>query len=386
MILTVVMVFAAGWGCTFHSTWQRQKEDMEGLAATRLSAPPVEGYHDYPGAVHVHSDLSRDSRGSIDEIAEAARKVGTAFVIMTDHHNPRIYSQGFEGWMDGVLILRGSEIIRGCYARTADTCNSLLVLGLEDYFDPDGLSMHEVVDEVRRRGGLAFAAHPKGFTAWDSPGVAGLEIYDILDDAIEERWRFPRYFFDVLYSFRTYPEQVFLSILDRPDKNLERWDTLNAQRRWVALAGNDAHQNIRILGRLIDPYELSFNFVRTHILAQNLTETEVLAALARGHAYVAFDILSDATGFGFWAEGDKILGLQGDEVLFRPDLRLVIQTPVVGLIELVRNGTVIRRATALRLIAPLEEPGVYRVQVALKIDGRWRPWIFSNPIYVREIK
>ena len=371
-------------GCSSHSHWQRQKDQINGLQQTRRVIPPVGGYRDFPGVVHVHSLLSHDSRGTMDEIVEGAKRAGLAFVIMTDHHSPKVYERGFEGWFDGVLILRGSEIIKGCYGRTGDTCNSLLVLGLKEYIDHKPLTMSQIIEAVKQRGGLAFVAHPKGFKDWDSPDVDGMEIYDVLDDAVDHRGRFPRYFFDIWYSFDAYPEEVFLSILDRPEENLKRWDGLTQRRRWVGLAGNDAHQNIRVLGRQIDPYELSFRFVRTHVLAKELNESEVLRALAAGHVYISFDILSDATGFVFWAGDPAFQGLQGDEVSLSPGLTLRIESPVVGMIELIRNGTVIRRATALQLAVPVEESGAYRVQISLKIGGRWLPWIFSNPIYVRE--
>lgn len=382
-VLIILCTAFLAIGCTSHSRWQRQKDQIEGLQQTRRAIPAVGGYRDFAGVVHVHSLLSHDSKGTMDEIVEGAKRAGLAFVIMTDHHRPKVYQRGFEGWFEDVLIIRGSEIIRGCRTRRADSCNSLLVLGLRDYLNPKGLTMHEVIDEVKKRGGLAIAAHPNGFTAWDHPGVDGFELYDILDDALDHPWRFPKYFFDILYSYRSYPDQVFLSILDRPDENLKKWDERSQRRRWVGLAGNDAHQNIRILGRLIDPYPLSFRFVRTHILAKELNESEVLRALAAGHTYVAFDLLSDATGFNFWAEDGAVQGIQGDEVRLTPVLRLMIESPVVGLIELIRNGTVVRKTTTLHLTLPVEEAGVYRAQISLKIGGRWQPWIFSNPIYVR---
>ena len=36
-----------------------------------------------------------------------------------------------------------------------------------------------------------------------------------------------------------------------------------------------------------------------------------------------------------------------------------------------------------RTIARMIETGVYRVEGWLKLDGEDRPWIYSNPIYVR---
>ncbi|MBI3811024.1 MAG: CehA/McbA family metallohydrolase [Nitrospirae bacterium] len=381
---TVVLTTALlAIGCSSHSHWQRQKDEITGLQQSRRAIPSVGGYRDFPGVVHVHSLLSHDSKGTMDEIIEGAKQAGLAFVVMTDHHNPRIYRQAFEGWFDGILVIRGSEIIKSCDGRTGDTCNSLLVLGIKDYIDHKTLTMQQIIGAVKRQGGLAFVAHPKGFRDWDAPGLDGMEIYDILDDAVDHPWRFPKYFFDIEYSFRSYPEQVFLSIVDRPDENLKKWDELSQQKRWVGLAGNDAHQNIRVLGRRIDPYRLSFRLVRTHILVKELNETEVLHALAVGHAYVAFDLISDATGFGFWAEDGAFEGIQGDEIKLKQGLKLKIESPVAGWIELIRNGTVIRTAEASSLTLPVEEAGAYRVQVSLKIGGRWQPWIFSNPIYVR---
>lgn len=370
-------------GCTTHSYWQRQRDQIEGLNQTRRPVHPVGNYRDFAGVIHVHSLLSHDSKGTMDAIVEAAKQNGLSFVIMTDHHNPKVYTQGFEGWFDTILVLRGSEIIKGCSGHTGNTCNSLLVLGLKDYLDPKPLTMSQIIETVKQRGGLAFVAHSGGFTDWDSPGINGMEIYDILDGAVEHPWRFPRYLFDIGYSYSDYSDQVFLSILDRPDEYLKQWDKLTQQRRWTAIAGNDAHQNTRILGHQIDPYSQSFRFVRTHVLAPELTEAEILRALAAGHAYVAFDSLSDSTGFVFWAGNGALLGIQGDEIRLDPGLKLTAESPIVGLVELVRNGAVIRTATTSRLIVPIDETGVYRVQISLKISGKWKPWIFSNPIYIR---
>ncbi|HUK57362.1 MAG TPA: CehA/McbA family metallohydrolase [Nitrospiria bacterium] len=382
-VLAVLMTVVLSGGCTTHSFWQAQREQIEGLQETRRPVPPVGDYRDFPGVIHVHSLLSHDSKGTMDEIVAAAKQAGLAFVITTDHNNPRIYTRGFEGWYDHILVLRGSEIIKGCAGYTGETCNSVLVLGLKDYLDPRPLTMAQIIDRAKQQGGLAFVAHSGGFKDWDSPGIDGMEIYDLLDDAVDHPWRFPKYLFDIGYSYGDYADQVFLSILDRPDAYLKKWDERTQQRRWTGIAGNDAHQNIRILGRQIDPYGQSFRFVRTHILAKELTEAAVLQALVAGHAYVAFDSLSDATGFVFWAGNDALQGIQGDEVRLNSGLKLTADSPVVGLMELVRNGTVIRTATTAHLDVPVEDAGVYRVQISLRISGRWRPWVFSNPIYVR---
>jgi hypothetical protein len=83
-------------------------------------------------------------------------------------------------------------------------------------------------------------------------------------------------------------------MLVRPDGNLARWDELNRKRPVVGIAGNDAHQNVNLLGFQIDPYDVSLGFVTTHVQAEELTEESVLAALKAGRAYVAFEFVAAA--------------------------------------------------------------------------------------------
>jgi predicted metal-dependent phosphoesterase TrpH len=363
---------------------------MDAVRQTRSVPSLPGGYRDFPGDIHVHTELSKDSRGKLEEIVEAVRASGGAFVITTDHHQPSVYERGFDGWKEGILIVRGSEIIKGCRGITGAGCNSLLVIGLDDYLDPKGLTMEEVIGRVRSSGGLAIAAHPDGFVDWQAP-VDGMEIYDILDDAAENKWLFPKWAFDVLYSYRLFRDEVFLSILDPPARGLRRWDRLTETRRVVAVAGNDAHQNLRWAGRQIDPYGLTLRFVRTHVLAPALADkADLLRSIASGHAYVSFDGLADAGGFAVWAEdgepdGTGIpAGIMGDEMPLRPGLRIRVQAPLEGRIRVIRNGVKMEETVSRGTVIPVSEPGVYRVEVSLKIRGCWRPWIYSNPIYVRE--
>lgn len=371
--------------CTPHFRWEGLREEIEGIRTQRVDRTLPGPYRDFAGAIHVHTMLSHDSEGSIDEIVEASRKAGSAFVITTDHHKLKVYERGFRGWYGEVLVIRGSEIIRGCKGWGGAGCNSLLVLGIDEHIDPSGLTMPQVVQKVKEMGGLAIAAHPNGYVDWDAP-IDGMEIYDILDDAVDRIWKFPKWALDVIYSYGRYREVVFLSILDRPDQGMSKWDELSQTKRLVLVAGNDAHQNIRFFGRQIDPYDLTLRFVRTHVLAEVLGEEEILSALASGHAYVSFDILADATGFGFWAEAEKPAGIMGDQILLISGLKLEVRTPAPGRIRIFRNGSPITEIMGDRLTQAIHEAGVYRTEVDLKIRNRWRPWIYSNPIYVRQAK
>jgi len=139
----------------------------------------------------------------------------------------------------------------------------------------------------------------------------------------------------------------------------------------------------------LDPYDIFFHDVSTHILASKLGETEVRKALMEGHAYVAHDWMCDPTGFVFGAvrgngSPDKALSVvMGDEVQFGKDLRLVAEFPLDCEIRVIKNGESVSRSRGSRLDYPPEGPGVYRVEGWLTLDTEDRPWIYSNPVYVR---
>ncbi len=120
----------------------------------------------------------------------------------------------------------------------------------------------------------------------------------------------------------------------------------------------------------------------THILAQELTEAQVRSALREGRAYVSHDWLCDPTGFRFAAVNNLGLFEMGDRVPLVGTLRLSAQTPVAAKLKLLRNGSVVQEASAARLEFTAKEPGAYRLEAWLEVDGEPRPWIYSNAIYV----
>ena len=51
--------------------------------------------------------------------------------------------------------------------------------------------------------------------------------------------------------------------------------------------------------------------------------------------------------------------------------------------RLLRDGDEIARETGTRLTRVVREPGAYRLEAWLTVAGQPRPWIYSNPIYLR---
>jgi hypothetical protein len=160
-----------------------------------------------------------------------------------------------------------------------------------------------------------------------------------------------------------------------------------------------------------DPYERSFRHVSTHLLMNELTEAAVRDALTAGRAYVAFDWLADPTGFVYQAEQETIsepspLGRgqgegalntgdlptdanapkrwpMGSEVPFTKTLRLRAEAPLEATFKLFRNGEQVLTQTGTALDHVVDQPGIYRLELWLTLAGEDRPWILTNPIYVR---
>jgi len=327
------------------------------------------GYRTYRGIIHCHSFHSHDSPGSYEEIREAAEETGVNFIIMTDHPSPEAITEGLRGWYGDVLFLVGAELSRGGNW-------SILALDLNEYIDQNR-STPEIIEEVKRQGGLVFLGHIEGLKEWPTSGFDGIELYNIHADFKDEAL-----FLLILKGLLLPPGCFFSSNIDLPRGNLARWDRLTRQQRVPAIAGNDAHANVRVflgLAGTVDSYQNMFRIVATYILAPNLSKDQVKRALKSGHCYIGFDIWGPARGFTLWAEGPHESAIMGDEITWERGLRLLSTLPGKGLIKLYRNGQVIRELEASCLDYPLERRGTYRIEVY----RGGKPWIISNPIYVK---
>ncbi|MBI4615444.1 MAG: CehA/McbA family metallohydrolase [Planctomycetes bacterium] len=327
------------------------------------------------GILHCHSHLSHDSKGTPERIVEACRAAGVDFVAMTDHPSPESLSEkALRGVHGGVLFLAGAE-----------TKQILAVHIREKIQGPD---TQAAIRQATDQGGLAFLAHPEEIEDWSLEGYAGMEIYNLHSDTKDEDKGhlavrgLAAYFED--------PETCYLSFFDPPREFLARWDELGKRRRVVGIAGNDAHENIRLGRILLDPYERTFRFVATMVLVPDrdgpLDEATVLAALAAGRCYVAFGLPGPAAPVSFTARAARGTAAMGDELSLsglRESVRFRAELPEEGRIVLLRDGAAVAEVTGRTLDRTCEGPGVYRVEAYRAFRGRELPWILTNPIYVR---
>jgi len=328
-------------------------------------------FTEYKGVVHVHSFLGGHSTGTFSEIIAAAQANQLQFVIMTEHTEKEFDTAAMtlKGTHGGVLFINGNEV-------SAANGDRLLVL-------PDDVSV---------------IAYPEEFKSWDTPGVDGVEIYNVYTNA--KRINPVVAFFDVVWSKRSYPELMFALYFERPDESLRKWDQALTRSRLSGVGGNDAHANIglslkdssgnTLLGVQLDPYEVSFRLVRLHVLIERnkaLDARSVVEAVRAGHCYLGFDFLGDASGFSFEAENPGERKIQGDEISLQEGTRLRVRTPVPGRIVVFKDGAVfLDESGSGEKELGIKERGVYRVEVYLPqlgSPGGQEPWIISNPIYVR---
>jgi hypothetical protein len=342
--------------------------------------------------------------GTFADITKAAQANALAFVVMTEHPSNDYDTRGMtlKGVRGGVLFVPGNETSESDADRflTFGGGAALPVAAGAPF------STQEIINRAKAARQLVFVAHPETFRSWhEVSGFDGMEIYNLHADAKNIN-RFTL-FFDGFWSYRSYPHLLWTRFHQSPAANLQRFDELTTQqqggswRKVVAIAGNDAHANVGLSFRdlaghsifelKLDPYERSFQTVRTHVLVERgepLGEENLLTALARGHAYVSFDILSDASGFRLTATNGAEQKLMGDEIgLSSAGVKLQVTTPVQSRIRLIRNGGVIsEEAGAVTHEWTVNEAGVYRVicylpQLPAPLNEK--PWIISNPIYVR---
>ena len=331
------------------------------------------GFHDYAGVIHVHTTYSHDAHGTFEDVVRVANAQGLHYIITTEHNNLRALREGRQGRHGGVLILIGMEI--------STKSGHYLALNVTEEVDRLQMTAQEVIDEVNRQGGLGFIAHPyfkkARWSDWSVTGFTGIEGYNVAHDTLDEnKGRL------ALWTFTAPIEPFFYSILDRPYDPLRTWDQLIARHgRVVGIGSSDAHE-FHALGLKFAPYEIMFLMSRTHLLIPSATLTPELVyeALRAGHAYFSIELVAEAEGFMFEAKKDAgLVGIMGDEVSLAPDLRLAVSVPAAARLVLFKDGAPVAQATGQTWDVPVTEPGAYRVEASRQN----KPWIFSNPIYVR---
>jgi hypothetical protein len=396
---------------------------IQAFKAARQEIKRPGPFQDIRANMHVHSAFSHDSRGKIDDIVNAAKKVNTRVLMFTEHPSDKydFFKEGHQGMRDGVLLIPGAET------------EGFLVYPTQSIKSIGRLKPQELCDFVVTRGGLMFVSHLEERMSWDISGVTGNEIYNTHADFKDEKalmgaMRNPLWIFKTADLIRKYPQEVFSALQDYPKDYLHRWDELCLRVPHTGVAANDSHQNVGVVARVgdgskiivedalgekvatldpakvpllaplalgkkvgdvifevrLDRYQYSLGHVGTHLLLSELSKQAVWDALKNGRAYVSFDWLADPTGFDFSATvAGKRHEMGSRFPLEREEMRLAAQAPLPAKWKLVRDGKVIKESQGNRFELATKELGVYRIEAWLDVAGEPMIWILSNPIYVR---
>ena len=348
------------------------------------------------GAYHVHS-IRSDGTGTVDEIAAAAARAGLQFVVLTDHGDGTRRPEP-PRYRSGVLCIDGVEI--------STDSGHYVAIGLPQTPYPLAGSAREVVDDVRRFGGIGFAAHPESakdqlrWRDWTLP-IDGLEWLNA-----DSEWRDELYasLGAMLLTYPIRPVETLAGSLDRPDTVLARWDDLTRSKRVVGIAGADAHARLGfrqatdpyddyVLAR-VPGYEESFRaFVNHVILTSPLTGDAatdaglIIAALREGHTFASVEGLAHLGAFEGKATSGSAAAIPGAylDITAPVAIEAAIAAPAGTRMVVMRNGEMLyeTRESALRIDVG-RQPGVYRFEAHLPGHDATQevPWLLSNPIYV----
>lgn len=407
----------------------RVRQAIEGFAAARKELAIPSRYRGVRANLHVHSELSHDSNGKLEEIVPAAKAAGSEVLLFTDHPSPEsdVFLDGPQGFRDGVLLIPGAET------------KGLLVYPTLSLRPFEAAEPQELTQIVRNRGGHVFLSHLEERMDWELQNLTGVEIYNTHADFKKQArlvasLRNPLWLLKVNELLQRYPQETFSALQAYPEDYLRRWDELCRLRPHTGIAANDAHQNVGIriqlgednqvviedplgeelikLNRLLvapllaipvearvgdvlfrmqlDPYENSLRHAGTHLLVTELSRAAVWEALERGRAHVAFDWIADSKGF-YVALRDRSATATneasteiGGERSWSDNLVIQGQSPLSAKWRLLRDGEVIREAAGVETFeAEVDRPGIYRVELWLTVADQPQPWILANPFYVR---
>ncbi len=349
--------------------------------------------YDYTGVIHVHSAYSFDGRVPVEDIVRAADDSGLDFIMLTDHFTLGAKNNGKEGWHGDVLLIVGQEI--------SPRFNHYLAFGIDEEVVVDENDTtcrpQDYIDRVNQLGGIGFIAHPdhegtemfhvKQFPwkDWSVSGYTGMGVWDFMSDWQSTLRSIPRalagYFFPA-HVLRG-PREI----------TLKRWDTFNTTHRVVGIGELDNHDTpYTIWGITISvfPFRRALRFVRTHLLLEEPLHGEIegdigtlLKALQRGRAYIAMEYFRDAQGFALSiSDGDREATM-GDEFSWTGNAVLRVTVLGKGKIRIIRDGEPCAETVGTEMTYTISQRGIYRAEVYTRIWGRYRPWIFSNPVYVK---
>jgi hypothetical protein len=353
------------------------------LAATFAEYPVIPPRADGPGwirgAFHVHTTRS-DGRGTVREVAAAAKAAGLRFVVLTDHND---FAPREPAFVDGVLMVPGVEL--------STAHGHLVAFGMERPLEGvrawmDGGEMEAAVEKA---GGVSVLAHPvQRRNPWKHDEAArradGFELYSA-DTFFRDALRHPvsRLLPAVGASFGQPVHGVMMLVGPQPEPTARLLE-LTREKPRVALCSHDAHGLPR--------YEDVFQALAMYLPPPEGTTPQLLPkdpraaaevvvkGLASGRALCAFRALGEPEGFALEGMDAERREARVGDVL---TVRLPPNTGDLVRIEVRGSGRLRPDGRSVELV----EEGSVQVEAWVRGPGgffgtEWRPWIVPSPVRV----
>ena len=300
----------------------------------------------------MHTDVSHDGHGTLDEVARAAAEAGSRFVVVSEHN--RLAPSAPER-RHGVLIVPAIEV--------SSKPGHVIAFGLDRKPKDRGPA---VLDAIAAEGGAAALAHPVNRRRpWTGPldrGFAGFEALS-LDSAFRDGLARPASLLLPAAALLGDPEKAGALLLRRPGEALARYDALPSSRPVALLCGVDAHG--------LPPYRVSFAALRLHVRLGAIPAARfgqddradaaaIVSAIREGQTWCSVPALGDGSGFAV-----RVLRAEGAP----PSVE--VASPVDGTLVLFRDGGEVLRGAGRRLVLEDAAPGRYRGEVLVSPGFPW---------------
>jgi len=398
-------------------TYPRLEKQIKELKKLRKETSIITPLTTYRGVMHTHSYWSHDSEGTLNDIIPAAKNAGIEFVFLTDHPRGDIDTipRGYNGYYEGILIEPGSE------KQGFDTWP------LDSVIIDWNINKDSIAKEIVSRGGIVFYAHTEEPHNWGNPWYQGMEIYNFHADTKDESL-IPQ-IINLLVNGRKFRHWAYRQMFDEQTRILALWDSLNTERKIIGFSAVDAHENQNIRARyiadgriewvgpnadvidttglkfwnrwlvgepdsngwifklMIDTYMTGFNYVANYVLADTLSIQSIADHVKKGHLFTAFKSLGDAAGFMYYGANSDgaVSGIMGDSINVENINALNAISPLPGQFRLIHDGNPIDTSAGDSYqysYSDIQGTGAYRIEVHIKLNGRYVPWIYSNPVYL----
>jgi hypothetical protein len=415
VLLVLVLFTPALWN--YLITYPSFSKQVNTFQQLRKDPPLLTNLNTYRGVLHVHSYLSHDSKGTLNEMIPAAKTDGIDFIFLTDHPRGDIDTipKGVHGSYDGVLIESGSE------KQGFDTWP------LESTIINWKVNKDTIAKNIVSRGGIIFYAHTEEPHNWGNPDYQGMEIYNFHTDTKDES--LPPLIINFIVNGNKFRPWALREMFDEQTTILARWDSLNMKRKIVGFSAVDTHENQNFRARylkdgriqwfgpnahvidtmevkfwnkwifsppdksgwvfkfMVDTYMDGFNYITNYVLADTLSVPSLAENLKKGHLYTAFKSLGDAKGFLYYSKNktDSINAILGDSIKIDQVKTLNAVSPLPGQFRLIHDGKPVNISDSENYRYTWSEPiekGAYRIEIHIKLNGKLIPWLYSNPIYV----